>query len=184
MELYPLLMAPYYRCGSKTPWGGEMLRDAFMKDCPAQTGESLEISALEGRESVVRNGKHAGKNLRRMIGETVRQTVATFRKRHPDKTIIVSEMGTCGVYGHRDPAAAQWTEDFEAEYVGDVIDAVFGEPEIAGLTIWQFTDSRSYHRGGSTIRTKPFAANLAGLYDGYRRAKAVVPVVREKFRAK
>ena len=52
------------------------------------------------------------------------------------------------------------------------------------MTIWQFTDARSYHRGGTTVRTKPFAENLAGLYDGYRRAKAVVPVVREKFTAK
>lgn len=68
MELYPLLMAPYFRSGSETPWGGSMLRDAFMKDCPDQTGESLEISALPGRESIVRNGSHAGKSLRAMIG--------------------------------------------------------------------------------------------------------------------
>lgn len=68
MEFYPLLMAPYFRHGSETPWGGYMLRDAFMKDAPDDvTGESLEISALSGRESVVRNGAHAGKSLSRMI---------------------------------------------------------------------------------------------------------------------
>jgi len=67
MNLYPLLMAPYFRSGEETPWGGNMLRDAFMKDAPEQTGESLEISALPGRESMVRNGAHAGKNLSRMI---------------------------------------------------------------------------------------------------------------------
>ena len=61
MILYPLLMAPYFRSGEETPWGGDMLRDAFMKDAPEQTGESLEISALSGRESMVRNGAHAGK---------------------------------------------------------------------------------------------------------------------------
>ncbi len=66
MALYPLLMAPYFRSGSETPWGGDMLRDAFMKDAPEQTGESLEISALEGRESIVRNGAYAGTNLRRL----------------------------------------------------------------------------------------------------------------------
>ena len=66
MTLYPLLMAPYFRSGKETPWGGDMLRDAFMKDAPEQTGESLEVSALEGRESIVRNGAHAGTNLRRM----------------------------------------------------------------------------------------------------------------------
>lgn len=67
MNLYPLLMAPYFRSGEETPWGGNMLRDAFMKDAPECTGESLEISALSNRESVVRNGSHAGKTLASMI---------------------------------------------------------------------------------------------------------------------
>ena len=67
MTLYPLLMAPHFRSGEETPWGGSMLRDAFMKEAPDQTGESLEISALPERESMVRNGAHAGKSLSRMI---------------------------------------------------------------------------------------------------------------------
>ncbi len=67
MTLYPLLMAPYFRSGEETPWGGTMLRDAFMKDAPDQTGESLEISALPDRESVIRNGIHAGKGLSRLV---------------------------------------------------------------------------------------------------------------------
>lgn len=68
MSLYPLLMAPYFRSGEQTPWGGYMLRDAFMKEAPDEiTGESLEVSALSGMESVVRNGAHAGKTLSRMI---------------------------------------------------------------------------------------------------------------------
>ena len=131
-------------------------------------------------------GSDAGspENLRRMIGENVAKVVKRYRGKYPDKPIIVSEMGTCGEYGRHDPAGAQWTEEFEAEYVGDVLDTVFANPEICGMTIWQFADARSYHRGGATIRSKPFAENLAGLYDGYRRAKAVVPVVREKFRGK
>ena len=68
MELYPLLMAPYFRHGEETPWGGSMLRDAFLKDAPDdRTGESLEVSALPGRESVVRNGAQAGKTFPAMI---------------------------------------------------------------------------------------------------------------------
>ena len=67
MSLYPFLMAPHFRSGEETPWGGDMLRDAFMKDAPEQTGESLEVSALPGRESLVRNGIHAGKSLSRMV---------------------------------------------------------------------------------------------------------------------
>ena len=131
-------------------------------------------------------GSDAGtpENLRNLVNAGVERVVARFRKLYPNKPIIVSEMGTCGVYGQHDPAGAQWTEEFEAEYDGDVIDAVFAHPEITGLTLWQFTDARSYHRGGATIRSKPFAQNLAGLYDGFRRAKAVVPVVRAKFAQK
>lgn len=68
MTLYPLLMAPTFRHGEETPWGGHMLRDTLMKDAPAgATGESLEISALPGYESMVANGEHAGKPLTRMI---------------------------------------------------------------------------------------------------------------------
>ena len=68
MDLYPLLMAPCFHHGTQTPWGGHMLRDAFLKDAPEdETGESLEVSALPGEESVVANGAHAGKTLPRMI---------------------------------------------------------------------------------------------------------------------
>ncbi|MBQ8110033.1 MAG: class I mannose-6-phosphate isomerase [Clostridia bacterium] len=68
MNLYPLLMAPSFRHGEETPWGGHNLRDALMKDAPEDaTGESLEISALPGHESMVSNGQHAGKSLSRMV---------------------------------------------------------------------------------------------------------------------
>ena len=64
MNLYPLLMAPFFRCGEATPWGGTMLRDLFGKEAADdRTGESLEVSCLKDRESVVRNGLQAGKTL-------------------------------------------------------------------------------------------------------------------------
>ncbi len=66
--MYPLKMLPYYRHGNETPWGGSQLRDVFGKDIPDDlTGESLEVSALSGRESVVANGEYAGKTLSEMI---------------------------------------------------------------------------------------------------------------------
>ena len=64
MTLYPLLMAPHFRT---TPWGGSMLSDAFLKDAPEQTGESLEVSATENCESMVRSGAHAGQSLSHML---------------------------------------------------------------------------------------------------------------------
>lgn len=106
--------------------------------------------------------------------------IERFRNMYPDKPIMVSEMGTCGIYGQHDPDGAQWTEEFQAEYVGDVLDAVISAPELCGIAIWQFTDARSYHRVGP-VRCKPLSQNLAGLFDGYRRPKLVAAVVKEKF---
>ena len=66
--MYPLIMAPYFRHGAETPWGGTMLGDLFMKETPDDiTGESLEVSALDGRESMVLNGPQAGRTLSSMI---------------------------------------------------------------------------------------------------------------------
>ena len=131
-------------------------------------------------------GSDAGtpENLRRLVTAGVTDTVSRFRSLYPDKPIMVSEMGTCGVYGHHDPAAAQWTEEFEAEYDATVIDVVFENPDICGLAIWQLTDARSFHRAGSVIRQKPFAQNLAGLYDAYRRPKVAAQAVKVGFARK
>ena len=68
MTIYPLLMAPCFRHGIETPWGGNVLRDIFMKDAPDEiTGESLEVSVLPGYESMIGNGEHAGKPLSRVV---------------------------------------------------------------------------------------------------------------------
>ena len=138
-----------------------------------------EWTSPGGREALARNVKE---------GETgIDTVVARHRAKGRTQPIIVSEMGTCGVYGQHDSACAQWTEEFQAAYVGSVLDAVFANPEVCGISIWQFTDAKSFHfshLAGSILRCKPFAENLAGLYDGYRRPKAVVEVVREKFGGK
>ncbi len=121
--------------------------------------------------------------LRALMERDLAGIVRYFRSKWPDKPILVSEMGACGEYGRHDAAGAQWTEEFEAEYLADAARAVGARPEISGFTIWQLTDCRSFHRGGADVRCKPFAENLAGLYDGYRRAKLpVVAAVRDAFR--
>ena len=145
---------------------------------------SVDVVAFNIYPAWIGKGSGDREGMPGVIFDGVTNTVSMFRRRYPEKPIIVSEMGTCGVYGQRDPAGAQWTEEFQAEYDRAVIDAVFANPEICGLTIWQFTDSRSYHRSGSNIRVKPFAQNLAGLYDAFRRPKAVVEVVRAGFAKK
>lgn len=64
MTLYPILTAPCFRAAA---WGGSMLRDAFLKEAPEQTGKSFEVSAEPDCECSVRNGAHAGVTLSHMI---------------------------------------------------------------------------------------------------------------------
>ena len=97
---------------------------------------------------------------------------------------MVSEMGCCGLYGCHDRAAAQWTEEFQAEYLAEVIRQVFASPELCGLAIWQFNDAKSYLRKGSDIRCKPLAQNLAGVFDQYRRPKLAAETVKKLFAEK
>jgi len=64
MEKYPVLTIPCFIHGSASPWGGTMLRDAFLKNAPDEsTGESLEVSVQPGFESMVANGPEAGQTL-------------------------------------------------------------------------------------------------------------------------
>ena len=66
MEWYPLLMEPVFRHGEATPWGGQELGRRLGKPIPDdRTGESLEVSALPGLQSTVKNGPLAG----RFLGE-------------------------------------------------------------------------------------------------------------------
>lgn len=51
--LLPFRMAPAYRHGDMTPWGGDGLKTLYGKPIPdARTGEALEISCIKGLESV------------------------------------------------------------------------------------------------------------------------------------
>ena len=128
-------------------------------------------------------GSDAGtfENQKQLIDAAVTRIVSYYRSRYPEKPIIVSEMGTAAIYGSHDPAAAQGTEEFQLYYDRDVLDRVFADPELAGLAFWHFADARTYHRGGSVIRTKLLAQNVAGLYDGYRRAKIAATAVKDGF---
>ncbi len=128
-------------------------------------------------------GSNAGtfENQKKLIDAAVTKIVTRYRKLYPEKPIIVSEMGTTAIYGYHDPAAGQGTEEFQLYYNKDVLDRIFADPEMAGLTFWHFADARTYHRGGSNIRAKLLAENMAGIYDGYRRAKIVTVAIKEGF---
>ena len=113
------------------------------------------------------------------------QTVTRLRNVYGnDKPIIVGETGVYSIYGCHDPMCAQWTEEFQSEYLDHWLTAVLSSPEMAGFTVWQFCDSRTYFRGGSDIRTKPLGLNMAGLFDSHRRAKLAAQTVKRHYETK
>ena len=107
-----------------------------------------------------------------MVAPDRDRLLAHFKaQRKPGAPIMVSEMGVCALYGHRDPAASQWSEEFQERYLRRVVEEVLGCEDLQGLAIWQFCDAKSYHREGASLRVKPLALNTAGVFDVYRRPK-------------
>lgn len=67
MTLYPLLFEPNLH---QLVWGSNDIRDwKGLEGTPDAIGESWEVSAVEGKESVVANGELAGRNLREVCEE-------------------------------------------------------------------------------------------------------------------
>lgn len=98
------------------------------------------------------------------------------------KPLLVSEIGACALYGCRDRARAQWSEEFQADYMVEASRAVLDDPRWSGVTLWQFCDSRSFV-GTGEIRTKPRGYNCAGLVDEFRRPKLAYDAVRATWAA-
>lgn len=77
MKLAPIPMNPAYRHGSQTPWGGDNLKKVFGKDIPDdRTGESLELSAIPGLNSVSDKGEKFGDLIAR-YGQDLTGTAVT-----------------------------------------------------------------------------------------------------------
>ena len=105
--MYPLIMAPFFRHGKDTPWGGSMLKDLFMKDSPDEmTGEALEVSALEGRESIVVNGPFAGQTLTAMINRWGRELTGDINGEFPMLIKLLDARELLSVQVHPDDSYA------------------------------------------------------------------------------
>ena len=163
---------------------GRLVTFACNHDADDISNENTDIVSFNTYPGWIGSNAGTFENQKRLIDEAVTKIVTRYRSLYPEKPIIVSEMGTTAIYGYHDPAAGQGTEEFQLYYDKDVLDRIFSDPEMAGLTFWHFADARTYHRDGSNIRAKLLAENMAGLYDGYRRAKVVTAAVKEGFARK
>ena len=105
-----------------------------------------------------------------------------FRELYPDKPILLSESGCAGQYGLRDPAAGWGTEDFQAEYIADILETVRDNPDLVGCCLWQMNDNRTYHRNSTGQVGKPWAGfSAAGIFDGHRNPKLSASTVKRLF---
>jgi beta-glucuronidase len=96
-----------------------------------------------------------------------------------NKPFIISEIGAGAIYGWRDPICAQWSEEYQAEYLRLACEEVIGNPSIYGVALWQFCDGRTY-RGSRTLG-RPRAFNNKGTLDEYRRPKMAYETVKKLF---
>lgn len=98
------------------------------------------------------------------------------------KPLLVSEIGACALYGCHDRAKAQWSEEYQAEYMAEACRVILADPRWSGIVLWQFCDTRSFV-GVGDVRSKPRGFNNAGLVDEYRRPKLAYDAVQALFTA-
>ena len=108
-----------------------------------------------------------------------------FRKRYPEKTMILSEIGVGAIYGHHDPSAPFYTEEFQDEYNGNAAEIAYENPDLAGIAFWQLFDTRSNYRDcGVDGKKRREAMSFAGLFTADRRPKRVVKTLTGFFKEK
>ena len=119
------------------------------------------------------------------LAERVRKefsdAVATFRTRYPDKPIMVSESGTGAVYGVHGENASPTTEEFQEEYLKDIFEVLWANPDVVGFSIWQMNDGRTRERYCAKTVSSFFGGSVAGVFDLARRPKKSAELVKRYF---
>ena len=112
------------------------------------------------------------------------RAIARFRRLYPDKPIMVSESGCGGLYGMHDPNASINTEEYQEEYLRDILECLWANPDCSGFAIWQMNDGRTRERFCERSCSAMFGGSIAGCFDQLRRPKRSVETVKVFFKAK
>ena len=110
--------------------------------------------------------------------------VARFRRLYPDKPIMVSETGVGAIYGSHDPNASTCTEEFQNEYLTDIFETLWANPDVVGYSIWQMNDGRTRERFCEKTVSTFFGGSVAGVFDQMRRPKMSASTVKRYFKEK
>ena len=96
------------------------------------------------------------------------------------KPVIISEFGAGAFYGFRSTARQQWTENYQADALDELLRVYLNHPRISGTAIWQFNDVRISSTSGWNAR--PRCINNKGTVDEFRRPKLAYQVVKKRMR--
>ena len=121
------------------------------------------------------------KMLKDSVSRAFTKRISDFRKRYPDKPIMVSESGVGAAYGAHDPNASTLTEEFQDEYLKDIFETLWANPDCVGFSIWQMNDGRTRERFNPKAVSSFFGGSLAGVFDQMRRPKMSLATVRDYF---
>jgi len=92
------------------------------------------------------------------------------------KPFLITEVGAGAIYGYRSPAKVKWSEEYQADTLGEQLTAILEHPGASGLYIWQFCDVRI---SDEWFLNRPRTMNNKGIVDEYRRHKLSYEVVKE-----
>ena len=122
--------------------------------------------------------------LKEKVEKRFTSAIARFRRLYPDKPIMVSESGCGGMYGVHDPNASINTEEYQEEYLRDILECLWANPDCSGFAIWQMNDGRTRERYCDKNCSPMFGGSIAGCFDQMRRPKRSVETIRRFFQAR
>ena len=142
---------------------------------------NMDIVAFNNYPGTIPMAPGSEKALAQDVASSFNGIVAKFRARYPDKPIMVSESGCGGEFGRRGEYASPNTEEFQDEYLTDIFETLWANPDVVGFSIWQMNDGRTRERFGGKAVSAMFGGSIAGVFDRLRRPKLSAETVRFYF---
>ena len=146
--------------------------------------ENTDMISINAYPGTIPMQPGAKADFEKNVRDTFNGLVEGFRKRYPDKPIMVSECGCGAVFGMRGEYASPNTEEFQEEYLRNIMETLWANPDVSGFSIWQMNDGRTRERHGGKAVSSMFGGSVAGVFDRQRRPKLSAETVRRYFNAK
>lgn len=146
--------------------------------------ERTDLVAINAYPGTIPMNPGDAAELRRQVFARFDSAAKRFRDLYPDKPIMVSESGCGAFYGRHDPYASNGSEEFQDEYLTDILDALWGNPDYVGYSIWQFAETQTHHRNCGRKAGRMLGMSIAGIVDEQRRPKKACETVKRYFSQK